>query len=269
MTWQVIARQDSETTLQSKSVKYLLGLLGFGILFAAYLYPVTAPDPITTARFTGYLNGWLTTLVPLVGVLLGYNAVVSERESGALLLSLSLPHSRDDVLLGKFLSRAGLVGATMLVALVLAGALVVYPYGDLEIVRSLAFVGLALLFGVLWTGLAVAVSLSVATKRRALALSIGALLVFVFFWGTLRDLIEVGFAAAGLAENGLPDAIQFVFSLSPNQAFTHITDGFINPGASVGGPWFLSEWVALVVFVVWLVGPLGLAWRRFAGRDLS
>ena len=269
MTWRTIARQDSETTLQSRSVKYLLGLLGFGILLAAYLYPVTAPDPITTARFTGYVTGWLTTLVPLVGVLLGYNAVVSERESGALLLSLSLPYSRADVLLGKLASRTGLVAATMLSALVGGGALVVYPFGELELVRSLSFVGLALLYGALWTGLAVAVSLSVATKRRALVLSVGALVLFVFFWGTLRGLLEVGLVAAGVVEEGLPDAVQFLFNLSPNRAFVLLTDGFIDPGASVGGPWFLGEWAALAVFLVWLVGPLGFAWLRFAGRDLS
>ena len=269
MTWQIIAKQDSETTLQSKSVKYLLGLLGVGILLAAYLYPVTGPDPITTARFTGYVTGWLTTLVPLVGVLLGYNAVVSERESGALLLSLSLPHSREDVLLGKFLSRAGLVAVTMLAALVIGGALVVYPYGELELVRSLSFVGLALLYSALWTGLAVAVSLSVSTKRRALLLSVGALILFVFFWGTLRELLEVGLEAAGLVDGGLPEAIQFFFTLSPNRAFVLLTDGFINPGASVSGPWYLGEWLALLVFAVWLVGPLGFAWWRFSGRDLS
>jgi ABC-2 type transport system permease protein len=269
MTWQLIARQDGRTTLQSRSVKYLLGLLGLGILFAAYLYPVAAPDPITTARFTGYVTGWLTTLVPLVGVFLGYNAVVSERESGALLLSLSLPHSRADVLVGKLASRVGLVGATMLAALVAGGALVVYPFGDLEIVRSLAFVGLALLYGGLWTGLAVAVSLSVATKRRSLLVSVGALVLFVFFWGTLRGLLEVGLVAAGVVEDGLPEAAQFVFNLSPNRAFVLLTDGFIDPAGDVGGPWYLGEWVAVPVFLLWLVGPLAVAWLRFAGRDLS
>lgn len=269
MTWQIIARQDSKTTLQSKTVKYLLAFLGIGILLAAYLYPVTGSDPITTARFTGYVSGWLTTLVPLVAVLIGYNAVVSERESGSLLLSLSLPHSREDVLVGKFLSRTGLLTATMLGALVVGGALVVYPYGDLELVRSLAFVVLALLFGALWMGLAVAVSLSVATKRRALLLSVGALLVFVFLWGTLRDLLRTGLVQGGFVESGLPDPVAFLFNLSPNRAFVLLTDGFLNPGGSVSGPWYLGEWVALVVFLAWLVVPLGVAWWRFAGRDLS
>ena len=135
--------------------------------------------------------------------------------------------------------------------------------------RSLAFVGLALLYGGLWTGLAVAVSLSVATKRRSLLVSVGALVLFVFFWGTLRGLLEVGLVAAGVVEDGLPEAAQFVFNLSPNRAFVLLTDGFIDPAGDVGGPWYLGEWVAVPVFLLWLVGPLAVAWLRFAGRDLS
>ena len=269
MTWQVIARQDSRVTLQSRSVKLLLGLLSFGVLAVAYLYPVTGQEPITTARFTGTVTGWLKTGVPLVGILLGYNAIVSERESGALLLSLSLPHSRRDVLLGKYAGRTGLVAATILATMAGAGFLVVYPYGDLEVVRSLSFVALTVCFGALWTGVGLAVSLSVATKRRALVLGFGTLALFVFFWGTLGDLLRLGFDALGVGDGGLPAPAQFVLHLSPNRAFQLVTDGFIDPSASVGGPWYLSEWAALVVFLAWLVGPLGLAARRFAGRDLS
>jgi ABC-type transport system involved in multi-copper enzyme maturation permease subunit len=269
MTWRTIASQDYSVTRQSRSVEYLLAILGVGILLAAYVYPVSAPDPITTARFSGYAVGWLTTLVPLVGILLGYNAVVSERESGALLLSLSLPHSREDVLLGKVASRAGLVAATILVAMAVAGFLVVYPYGELEIPRSLAFVGLTVLFSTLWTGLGVAISLSVSTKRRALALGFAALVVFVFFWSTLETLAELGLDAANLADSALAEAVQFVFVLSPNRAFRLLTAGLIDPGGAVPGPWYLGEYAAAVVFLAWLVGPLGLAFYRFAGRDLS
>jgi ABC-2 type transport system permease protein len=269
MSWEVIARQDARQTLDAKSVRYLLGLLVFGILLSAYIYPVAGEEPITTARFTGYLTGWLTTLVPLVGILVGYNAVVSERESGSLRLSLALPHSRRDVLLGKLAGRAGVVAGVVLATFVAAGALVVYPYGDLELPRSLAFVALTAGFTALWVGLGVAISLFVATKRQALVLAFGLFFLFVFAWGTVESVLEVGLDAAGIVDGELPDALQFVFGLSPNRAYTTVTDGFLNPAASVSGPWYLGEWVALVVFLAWLVGPLGVAYLRFTGRDIA
>jgi len=269
MTWQIIARQDGRQTLGARSVKVLLGILALGVLVAAYVYPVFGQEPITTARFTGYVTGFLNTLVPIVGILVGYNAVAEEYESGALRLSLALPHSREDIVLGTFLGRAGVVAGTTLVTLVVAGALVVYPYGELEVVRSLAFVGLTLAFVALWTGLGVAVSILVATKRLALVLGFGLLFLFVFLWDTAETALAVGLNAADIIDGDLPGAVQFLFGLSPNRAFGTVVDGFIDPGASVSGPWYLGEWVALVVFALWLVVPLGVGYVRFAGRDLA
>lgn len=268
MTWTTIARQDGRETLGTRSVKVLLGLVAFVVLLAAYLYPVLGSEPITTARFSGYVTGWLSPLVPLVGLLVGYNAVVGERESGALLLSLALPYSRRDVVLGKFAGRAGLLGGTLLAAMVGAGVLVVYPYGQLEVVRSLSFVALTLAYAALWTGLGVAISLSVATKRRALVLAFGVLFLFVFVWDSIETALRLGLNAAGIVDGHLPAAVQILFAAAPDRVFARVTDGFVNPAATVEGPWYLGEWVALVVFVVWLVAPLGLAYRRFAGGDL-
>lgn len=269
MTWRAVARHDRRQTRGVRSVRFLLGLLAFVILAAAYVYPINAEEPITTARFTGHLVGWLTTVVPVVGVMLGYDAVVSDRVSGAVRLTLSLPNGRRDLVLGKLASRAGLLTAVTLVALLGAGFLVVYPFGRLELPRSLAFVALTVLFGVLWTGIGVAVSIAVATKQRALTAGFGILGLFILLWDPLADLVAMGLEAVGLADGDLPAPARFLFSLHPGTAFERVTRGFLDPASTVDGPWYLSEWVALAVFACWLVVPLGLAAHRFAGSDLA
>lgn len=269
MTWQVIAHHDGRVTAGRRSTKALLALFTIVVLLAAYVYPVVGEDPITTARFSGFVDGILTTLLPLIGILLGYNAVVTERESGALLLSLSLPHSREDVVVGKVLGRTGVLAATIVATMVGAGFLVVYPFGDLELVRSVAFVVLTVALGTLWTCLGVAVSLAVATKQRALVLGFGLFFLFALVWDTVVGALESGLNAAGIIDGSLPGPVAFVLSLDPGTAFERLTAGFIDPAAAVDGPWYLSEWVALVVFVGWLVVPVVLASRRFAGRDLQ
>jgi len=268
MGWQVVARQDAALTVGERSVKFLLGIVGLAILAAAYVYPLF-DDPATTARFTGYVAGWLATLIPLVGILLGYNAVASERQSGALLLSLSLPHSRRDVVLGKFLGRTGAFAAAIVASMIAAGFLVVYPFGDLEVPRSLAFVGLTVAFAAIWTGLGTAVSLAVATKRRALVLGLVLLFVFVFVWDAAATALEFGLNRAGIIDGSLPAPARFVFGLEPGNAYERVTDGFLDPSASVEGPWYLGEWVGLVVLGGWIVVPLWLAFRRFERRDLA
>lgn len=269
MTWQVIARLDGSRTADTRSVKLLLGLTVFAVLLAAYIYPLVAPEPITTARFAGYVSGWLAMLLPFVGIVISYAAVVTERESGSLLLSLSLPHDRRDLVIGKAAARGGVLAAAIVVAMAGAGFLVVYPFGELEALRFLAFVLLTVAFGAIWTNLGVAVSVAVSTKTRAFVLVFGLLVLFLFVWDTMAAALEFGLNAADLIDGDLPEPVQFLFALEPGRVFGRVIDGFIDPSASGDGPWYMNEWVALIVFGCWFAGPLSVAHRFFAGRDLA
>ena len=269
MTWETIARQDGAVTVRSQSVKLLLGTLVFAVLLAAYIYPVVGREPITTAHFAGFVNGSLTTLVPFVAMLVSYSAVVEQRQSGSIRLSLSLPHSRRDVVLGKLCSRAGLVVGALVGSLLAGGALVVYPFGELVALRFLAYLMLAALFGVVWSAFGIAVSLAVSTKRRALVLGFGLVFLFVVVWDIAADALKQGLNAAGVVNGSLPGPVRFLVGIEPGHVFERVTTGFVIPNASVSGPWYLSEWIALGLFVLWIVGPLGLAYHRFNGADLS
>jgi ABC-2 type transport system permease protein len=269
MTWRLIARHDGRTTVEQWSVKLLLGFLVFVVMLSGYVYPVFGAQPITTGRFPGFVSGSLTTLVPFVGMLLSYGAVVGARESGAIRLSLSLPLSRGDLVLGKLLSRAGLLTGTLLASLLGAGALVVYPFGELEPWRFLGFLILTVLFGLVWTALGVAVSVAVSTKRRALVLGFGAVFLFVVVWDAVVGAVRLSLNAAGLVDGELPGVVLFLVGLEPGRVFGRVTTGFVTPGTSPPGPWYLNEWVALALLVLWVAGPLGLAFRRFNGSDIA
>ncbi|WP_254522269.1 ABC transporter permease subunit [Natrinema caseinilyticum] len=269
MNWQNIARTDGALAAKPRSTRLLLGLPFAAILAAAYLYPVLGTDPITTARFAGFVDGWLATVIPLAGTVLGYDAVVSERESGALLLSLSLPHGRDDIVLGKVVSRVGLLSGAILAAMVVGAGLVVYPFGRLDAVRFVGFVATTVAFGAIWTNLGIAASLSTATKQRAFVLAFGLSILFVLAWDGLAGALRFSLNRAGVVDGALPGPVQFVFDLEPGVVFQRVTVGFLDPSTDVDGPWYLGEWVALAVFVLWLVVPLALAYGRFAGSDLS
>jgi len=269
MTWRVVARQDLSLTVGARSVKLLAGLLVSVVLLAGYIYPVITSGPVTTAHFPGFVHGWLTPLVPFVGMLVTYNAIASQRESGSIRLSLSLPQSRRDVVLGTFLSRTAVVVGTLVAATVGAGALVVYPLGELALLPFVEFLVLTVIFGVVWTGLGTAVSLVSATRRRALVFGFGLVFLFVVVWDAVADALELGLTVAGFADGELPGAVQFLVGLKPGRVFGRVIDGFVTPGAGVEAPWYLNEWVALGIFVCWAVAPLGLALLRFDGSDLS
>ena len=60
-------------------------------------------------------------LVPLIALILGYDAIVGEREEGSLDLLLSMPLTRIELLLGKFVGLACALAFSTLAGFGLAG----------------------------------------------------------------------------------------------------------------------------------------------------
>jgi ABC-2 type transport system permease protein len=97
----------------------------------------------------------------------------------------------------------------------------------------------------------------------------GLFFLFVIVWDAITAGIELGLREAGVIGENPPGLLAFASEIDPGSAFSRVVDGFVDPGASVGGPWYLNEWAALVLLVLWGVVPMGLAYWRFAGRDLA
>lgn len=274
MSWTTIARREYAATGDSRAIRWLLWALAGACVLSGYLYPVLGSEPYTTKAFVGFdfLTGSIRYLLPLLGVFLGYGAVVTERASGELTLLLSLPYSRRDLVIGKLVGRSLVFATTLVAALAVAGALVVYPFGSLAPGWYLAFVVLTLLYGLLFTGIATAISMLTRSKHLATAGAFGVYGLFVAVWGTLRTALEFGLETAGVIDGGLPDPILFLFGCNPVTLYERILTGFFVDGGSgpyVGADaWYLSEWLALALFLAWVVAPITLGYLWFDNTDL-
>src|SRR3990167_1355903 len=69
-------------------------------------------------------------LIPLIALILGFDAIVGERERGSLDLLLSMPITRLELLLGKFLGLSGALGVATVAGFGLAGVLLFYQLGS-------------------------------------------------------------------------------------------------------------------------------------------
>lgn len=268
MTWGVLARHEARQSYRARSIRFLLGIFVFVSVIGGYVYPVFASEPYTTAHFGGYIASWMTLLVPLLGLVIGYNAIVSERTSGALFLSLSLPHSRRDLVLGKYAGRLGLLTLGIVASLFVAGALVVYPFGDLRLLPFLGFVVLTVGLAAVYTGIGIGISMVTRSKQRATVAAFGLYFLLVLIWNELRIALAMGLGGVGLLDGELPGPIEFVFASEPGNVYTRLIIAFIDPSQSLNGSWYLNEWLALALFAIWLVVPLGMAYRWFLEVDL-
>ena len=68
-------------------------------------------------------------LIPLIGLLLSFDAIAGEAERGTLALNLTYPLSRGEILIGKFLAHFMVLAFAIAVGLGLTAALTVWQHG--------------------------------------------------------------------------------------------------------------------------------------------
>lgn len=142
----------------------------------------------------------LTTLgafvIPLIGLLIAYDTVVGERDDGTLLLLLSYPLARGQLVTGKFLGHCAALAVATLAGFSLAVAImqVMQPPAQ-TLLAWLAFARFILsasLLGASFVGFACLISVTTASKSRAAGLALlGWLASVVLFDLVLLALLVV------------------------------------------------------------------------------
>ncbi len=203
----VIAGQEWRTMSRNR---WLLGSVLLMIGFAAFLAMVgSAPAGHTGASALEVLVVSLSTLgvyfVPLLGLLMGHDAVIAEAERGTLALTLSYPVTRDSFLAGKAISHAAVLLVAVVTGFAAAAAIVLTREGTRPDGHGAwAFLGLVVstfLLGLVFLLIGYAVSARVRERATAVGLAVAIWLFFVI----LYDLGVIGIlvASAGGLPNGL------------------------------------------------------------------
>jgi len=254
---------------------------------AAYLYAevFSGTQAADVFGLITLLSSASATLVPVIGLLAGYKAIVGERESGSLKLLLSLPHSRRDVVLGKLVGRTAVVTVAILVGYLVAIAVGVALYASFGVVDFLLFTGVTILLALAYISISLGLSSATASSSRAAALALGFWLIFEFLWGVIALLLlwaSNGFSLEFGPDVTPPDWYLLFNELAPGAAFSTVvqslTPGEINQGGGLFGagaaqagttPFYLQDWFALVVLAFWIVVPVTLGYLRFRNADLA
>lgn len=228
-------------------------------------FPATAIGMMTLA----------TSLVPILGLMVSYATIAGERENGSLPLLLSLPVTRLEVLLGKFLGLGAVLALSVLAGLGSAGVAIAVSagaggwegYAALMVgtlLLALAFVSLGILFSTL------------ASKRSsAIALAVFVWFFFTVVWG----LLIFGLAAASGASFDItnPSAFnipQWVLSVdvaNPAEELSALTLASFGMHQVMGFPVEYPPWVSagsmLAALALWAFLPLAFAFLRLRRLD--
>ena len=249
-TVSIVAGKEFRDCLRSRWLVFgsaLFAILGLAVFFGTAAIGGTLQYQPLPSVMNSLLS--LTVfLLPLLALLLSYDAFVGEAESGTLLLMLTYPLSRLQWLAGKALGQ----GAALLLVLVLGFAVLpliqaFLPYGMGELLSSLCVLVLSgWALGLLFMLAAYWVSLSVRHKAQALAL----LLVVWFVAVLLYDLglLVVTVAGADVLGRGTLTALMLanpasVFRLL-NQSVIGVLSFEVPSAAVLSG--ILAAWIAVL-----------------------
>lgn len=203
-------------------------------------------------------------LIPLIALVLGFDAIVGERERGSLDLLLSLPITRFELLLGKYLGLAAALAFSTVAGFGLV-AVVLAPSLELNaLYHYFGFMLSSVLLGMAFLSLAVMISVFAADRTRASGMAIA----LWFFFVLVFDLLLLGALVVTGGRYG-GEIFPYLLLLNPADVFRVLNIFSLDDVRTLYGlatvfPRALAApWLLTLVMLAWIAAPLGIAAWRF------
>ncbi|WP_157971540.1 ABC transporter permease subunit [Halorussus litoreus] len=215
----------------------------------------------------------LSFVLPLVGLVGSYAALVGERETGSVRFLLGLPNSRDDAFLGKFCSRATVVLVPLVVCLVLTGGIVAFTFQNGSFVGMVGLAAVSIPYALLFVGIGLTASAYADNSNRAVAVVIAVYAMLRAGWPAIQFVLMQSVEQ----QYPRPEWFFWVGRLNPLNAYVKLTTLFADfeyghplvtapsesvTSAATGYPF------AAVVLLVWTVLAPVAGVLYFRNRDL-
>ena len=211
-------------------------------------------------------------LLPLIALLISHDAVVGEMERGTMILLLSYPVGRCQVILGKFCGHVLILAFATVIGYGAAAAALAITGASVLAASWYAFasmLGTSIMLGAVFVAIGYLISSLVRDRGTAAGLSVGIwlLMVLVFDMGLLGILVV---DQGRMISAPVLEALLF---LNPTDLYrlTNLT-GFnvsqFSGMAGLAGTASAGIGALLLGLLVWIAAPLGLATVFFARREL-
>lgn len=268
--------RDSIRSFSLLSTTLLFVVFATGLAAIQWI-PVMYQDSAVETSTLALLNSMrqpTVFMVPLIGLILAYDTVAGERESGSLRLALGLPNSRAAVVFGKVIGRTGVIAVSILVGYAVAGVVALATYESFDFTVFGLYTLLTIFYGAVYVALATGFSAGMKSRRRAFV-GAGALYsLFLLGWDFLLLVLQLLIYGQEIPETGLPDWFKFIGLLNPSTAFMHAARAVIPEYSEItfypeGSAFYLQDWVGFLILGFWGGVPLVLGYLRFERADLQ
>lgn len=201
-------------------------------------------------------------IVPLIALLLSFDAIAGEVERGTLPLILASPLARSSVIFGKLLGHLAVLAIAIIIGFGLTGLIVAVLAGESGGFESLLRLLLtSIVLGAVFLGLGYSASALVGQSSTAAALAIGIWLVSVVFY----DLVLLGGLVTDAGGFFSTTVFPWLLMANPADAYRLYNMAALDLGANATGlsgmqtslPW--GAVLPLLWLTGWIAGALLLA----------
>ena len=228
-------------------------------------------DPLTVTVVS--LSSLSIFLIPLIAMLLSYDALIGEIERGTMALLLSSPVSRVQILAGKFIGHIIILTLATAAGYGLAGIALQLANGGIDIAAWKPFallIAASVVLGAAFLAMGYVISAKVKERGTAAGVAIGVWLFFVVIF----DMTLLGVLVADSEQTITAPVVEGILLLNPADIYRLLNlTGYENT-AMYAGMAGLSEQISLTVpvllaaQVLWVFVPLVLAAWIFGRRQI-
>lgn len=271
----ILIRKEIRDGLRNRWVLAITALLAMLALSLGFLG--SAPtgtvkvDPLTVTVVS--LSSLSIFLIPLIAMLLSYDAIVGEIDRGTMALLLSYPIARRQVMAGKFLGHLAILALATVAGYGIAGLALQLVHGGLDLEAWTPFallIAASILLGASFLSLGYLISALVQERATAAGVAIGVWLFLVVIY----DMVLLGVLVADQGRIITAPLLNGILLFNPTDVYRllnltgHENIAMFAGMAGLSDQASLSTGVLLLAQILWIAVPFGLAALVFNRRSL-
>ena len=211
-------------------------------------------------------------LLPLIALTLSYDAIVGERERGTLLLLLTYPISRWQIISGKFIGHLAILAVAVMLGYGTTGCYLFVTGGaqPQDWILYAAMLGSSLVLGSVFIAVGYVISVTATSRATAAGIAIGTWLLVVVVY----DLLLLGLVLSDSQNLISSDLFSILLLLNPADIYRLFNLAGSEAASLVSGSLgaldssFLSSGLLLSALCIWVIMPLAVAIWVFNRHEL-
>lgn len=272
----ILAAQEIRMGVRNRWVLAISSLMAVLALALSLLgsAPTGLLDVDALSLSTVSLSSLSVFLIPLIALLLSYDALVGEVDQGTMLLLLSYPISRHDVVIGKFVGQVAIIAFATIFGYGLSGVLTALSQDVMPPDHAWWSLGVLVLSSIVLGAIFIALGLMCSAMARNRGIAAGAVVALWLFFVIIFDLLLLGSLVSGADEMLSPEAFSGFLLANPTDIFRMINMGSVSGSGLVGGMAEVSASAGLSSsllwssMLVWCVAPIMIGAFMFKRRDI-